>query len=418
MRNQNLRIGVIADDFTGASDAASYLRAGGCSTKLVIYPFMAEADITGCGAVVVALKSRSAETETAVRDSMAAAAWLLGKGAEKLYFKYCSTFDSTPRGNIGPVADMLMEMTGTGYTLLCPSLTENGRTVKDGVLYVNGVPLEESPMKHHPLNPMWDSRISVLMAQQSAYPVYILRRNEISHEQIQAQLAELQKYSSHFYLVPDYETPDDAARIASCFRDLPLWTGGSELLKSLALLRGAQAGCEKALPVPQKGHSCGRLMFCGSCSDMTQKQVARWLSSGGRGRMVTPEDAQKTGALFNEIAGAYLQDPHEDFLYYSSGSAGLMRNGPPDTAAAADIESVLSSLAVQITGSFHADRLIVAGGETSGAVIRALGLHVFSIGRSVAPGVPILYPQDTQISLVLKSGNFGGEDFFLTALKE
>ena len=158
-------IGCIADDFTGGSDAASFLKKGGLSTLLIngdsYRGYRPGEDIR---AVVVALKTRSIEPEAAADQSEAAAKWLLEQGAEKIYFKYCSTFDSTPRGNIGPVTDRLMELLDEPYTLLCPSLPVNGRKVKGGVLYVNGVPLGESSMRFHPVNPMSESRIDKLMA--------------------------------------------------------------------------------------------------------------------------------------------------------------------------------------------------------------------------------------------------------------
>lgn len=420
MRNDHrLQIGVIADDFTGAGDAASYLSAGGAKTKLVIYPFMEEADLSGHDAVVIALKSRSAPSEAAVRDSLAAARWLRQAGVEKLYFKYCSTFDSTPGGNIGPVCDALLEELHQPCTLLCPALSENGRIVRDGVLYVNGVPLAESHMQYHPLNPMWDSRIPELMAPQSKYPVFAIGREEMADPAaLQKRLDELQGAYEHFYLVPDQAGAEDCACIVRRFGTLPLWTGGSELLLHLAAKSVTPGKSEAAAPPSGNRKTYGRLMFCGSCSDMTQKQVNRWLNAGGGGCMIIPEDGTKSESHFLEMAEGYLRNPRKDFLYYSSGSIGLLKAGHTDALVSRRIENVFSRLAQIILSHAPADRVIVAGGETSGAVIQALDLHSFTVGSSIAPGVPILRPQGREMRLVLKSGNFGREDFFLTALKD
>lgn len=421
MNDHRLSIGVIADDFTGAGDAASYLRSGGFNTKLVIYPHMEDVDTTDCDAVVIALKSRSEEHTAAVRESLTAAGWLKSQGAQKLYFKYCSTFDSTPHGNIGPVADALLESLDCPYTLLCPSLPENGRTVRDGVLYVNGVPLGESHMRHHPLNPMWDSRIPALMAPQSKYPTYILHREEMDDPAVlQEKLAALQKSGERFYLVPDYCTPDDGKRIAALFDALPLWTGGSELLMHFAAGQTQATGqTHRTVYAAAKSKSThGRLMLCGSCSDMTQRQVKRWLASGGKGRMILPGDGARSDEALLKIAAEYLENPQTDFLFYSSGSVGMRDDSHTDSGASADIETSLSRLAALITKKAAVDRVIVAGGETSGAVTQALKLHCFAVGDSVAPGVPVLYPQGSDMRLVLKSGNFGNEEFFLHTLED
>ena len=206
-------LGCIADDFTGASDAASFLVKGGMSVQL--YNGIPEntKDLKPVQAIVIALKSRTQETSQAVSDSKNAARFLLEQSVTHLYFKYCSTFDSTPQGNIGPVCDALMEQMKTPYSLLCPSLPVNGRTVSNGILFVNGVPLDESPMKDHPLTPMWDSRITELMRPQSHYTCQILPRNTIWEEpenndpfylimKLMKMVKKLQKASviSHFYL--------------------------------------------------------------------------------------------------------------------------------------------------------------------------------------------------------------------------
>lgn len=414
-----LLIGVIADDFTGAGDAASYLTSAGLRTSLVIVPHMDEIDLNGCDALVVALKSRSQPAEDAVRDCLDAARWLCAAGAEKLYFKYCSTFDSTPQGNIGPVCDAILNELDLPYTILCPSLLENGRMVKDGVLYVNGVPLAESHMKNHPLNPMWDSRVAALMERQSKYPAFVLRRAEYdSRAALARKIEALKSQNERFYLVPDYFEPCDGAFLADFFGGLSFWTGGSELLAHFARrCAPKQAGARRS-EASTRSKRLGRVMLCGSCSDMTMRQVDRWIRSGGRAQMITLDDAAAGEVRAQELAALYLTCPDEDILFYSSGSAGLRSVGGSDASASGCMERLVARLAVLITAGTPVDRLIVAGGETSGAVTLALGLHAFSIGESVAPGIPVLLPEGTELRLVLKSGNFGNEDFFLRALED
>ena len=210
---RKLYLGVVADDFTGAGDAASFLRAAGLKT-LLLGGTPAQELAEDCDAAVIALKSRSVPARQAVSLSLEAFRWLERAGAQKLYFKYCSTFDSTPAGNIGPVADRMLEELGQRYTLLCPALPVNGRTVRQGVLYVKGVPLARSPMKDHPLNPMWASEIPALMAPQSAYPCRVLSRREWEdRDTLTSRLAEYGEESSRFYLVPDQESEEDARGI-------------------------------------------------------------------------------------------------------------------------------------------------------------------------------------------------------------
>lgn len=424
-----LRIGVIADDFTGAGDAASYLSLGGMRTLLVIYPYMEEADPEGWDAVVIGLKSRSEAAGEAVSDCLEAVRWLREKGAEKIYFKYCSTFDSTPSGNIGPVSDAVMEQTASSYSILCPSLPDNGRCVRKDILFVKGIPLAESPMKDHPLNPMWDSRVSVLMQAQSRYPVFPVSREEMRDpERLKERVEGLVRAHTHFYLVPDYESEEDGVLIAQFFGSLPFLTGGSGLLQHLgrSLRQTAErdpagedtirAGKKKS----EKDPGNGRVMFCGSCSEMTQKQVRRFIEKGGKAVRIDTVDLAEEGLdkRVCELAELSMRHPEEDILYYSSGSAGLRDKENPDPMISGAMERFIAKLAATIVAGRPAERIIVAGGETSGAVTLALGLHTFGIGESIAPGVPILHPVGKDLRLVLKSGNFGNEDFFVGTLED
>ena len=222
-------LGCVADDFTGASDAASFLQAGGANVILSNgIPEREDEDILEAQAVIIALKTRTCPPGEAVDRSMAAFSWLKAHGARMLYFKYCSTFDSTESGNIGPVLDAALKRWDIPYTLLCPALLENGRSVKDGNLYVNGVLLEDSPMKDHPLNPMRDSRLKYLMERQSRYPCFNLGAGELERE-----FRPYEK-TGHYYLIPDYYEEKHGRMIAKQYGNLPLLSGGSGLLRMIA----------------------------------------------------------------------------------------------------------------------------------------------------------------------------------------
>ena len=227
-------LGCIADDFTGASDIASFLKKGGMSTVLFngVPGKNEEGDFD---AAVIALKTRTQETESAVSDSLDALQWLKSKGCKHLYIKYCSTFDSTPKGNIGPIVDSALEIFNIPHTILCPALPVNGRTVDHGCLYVNGIPLQESHMKDHPLTPMWDCRIEELMRPQGKYPCLMLDREQMYAPDgaIKEKINTFAREHKHFYIVPDYTEQEDAERIISLFGNLPLLTGGSGIAEAL-----------------------------------------------------------------------------------------------------------------------------------------------------------------------------------------
>lgn len=461
-------LGCIADDFTGASDAASFLAAGGMAVRLFngIPEGKAEIDRikewlrsgtpaggdTGA-ALVVALKTRTQPAGQSVRDSLAALRWLRDQGASQFYVKYCSTFDSTPAGNIGPIADASMEFTGSPYTLLCPSLPVNGRTVAAGHLYVNGVPLDQSPMKDHPLNPMWDSFLPALMEPQSRWECLLLERACLSYSRETVEAGLMKKARSlgldRFYVVPDYGNTQDGERIAALFGHLPLLTGGSGLLEPLArrLTGGSRAQeTREGEYETGEGGDCGRqsgnytrqsgdcavqagvfasspaLLLAGSCSPATLAQIAYFESRGGIAKKLepalvldhSPEEAAQSLWIFLE------NHRGQPVLIYSSETAEQLQatkklaGGRPLSPLLEETVALLASRAVERGWR----RLIVAGGETSGAVTRKLGLNSYDIGASVAPGVPVLIPpQFPELRIVLKSGNFGQKDFFFRALE-
>lgn len=402
-------LGCIADDFTGASDAASFLVKGGMSVQL--YNGIPEnaSDLKPVQAIVIALKSRTQETLQAVADSKHAAQFLLDQGITHLYFKYCSTFDSTPQGNIGPVCDALLEQMKAPYSLLCPSLPVNGRTVSNGRLFVNGTPLDESPMKDHPLTPMWDSRISELMRPQSHYSCQILPRNASWHEP---------EYTKPFYLIPDYETDEDGEKIAKTFGHLPFLSGGSGLLKPLAEYLLSGSGTSRQIPataVPGKA-----LLIAGSCSKMTLSQIA-WYQAQNIPSLRMDPLALLNGTQTPEQIWEFIEthtDEQHAVLVYSSDTPEMVRRS--QELGREKIASMLEQLSARLAEKAveHGfTRIICAGGETSGAITKGLHFSSYEIGESIAPGVPVMIPAlRPDIRLVLKSGNFGQEDFFGRAL--
>lgn len=402
-------LGCIADDFTGASDAASFLVKGGMSVQL--YNGIPEnaSDLKPVQAIIIALKSRTQETLQAVADSKHAAQFLLDQGITHLYFKYCSTFDSTPQGNIGPVCDALLEQMKAPYSLLCPSLPVNGRTVSNGRLFVNGTPLDESPMKDHPLTPMWDSRISELMRPQSHYSCQILPRNASWNEP---------EYTKPFYLIPDYETDEDGEKIAKTFGHLPFLSGGSGLLKPLAEYLLSGSGTSRQIPataVPGKA-----LLIAGSCSKMTLSQIA-WYQAQNMPSLQMDPLALLNGTQTPEQIWEFIEthtDEQHAVLVYSSDTPEMVRRS--QELGREKIASMLEQLSARLAEKAveHGfTRIICAGGETSGAITKGLHFSSYEIGESIAPGVPVMIPAlRPDIRLVLKSGNFGQEDFFGRAL--
>lgn len=415
---KSMKLGCIADDFTGASDAASFLEKGGMRVLLVNGIPDYDIDPGGFDAVVIALKTRTMETTLAVRNSLAAAAWLKQQGAKQLYFKYCSTFDSTPKGNIGPVADAILETYHIPYTILCPALPVNKRIVQDGKLYVNGVLLHQSAMKDHPLTPMWAADIAELMKPQSRYPSIKISSTTLkqSKSEIDWKIQLLCEEKGHFYLIPDFTVPGDAARIIEKFGELPFITGGSGILEQLGRYYTKEHGADKTVTPKTAGKA---LILAGSCSVATLAQIRCYLDRGGKAVKMEPiklqSKQQDVQSLWQEIES--LQDG--TMLVYSSDQAEkikkVQQSGREQISELLEQTTAeLAYLAVQAGYK----RIIVAGGETSGAVTQRLGFAAYQICDSVAPGVPVMIPlSNPSIRLVLKSGNFGQEDFFWRALE-
>lgn len=407
-------LGVIADDFTGAGDIASFLVKGGMNTVLLMH-FDDARDVglrDDADAIVIALKTRTEQKDMAVAHSLQALAFLKEKGCTHFYIKYCSTFDSTKEGNIGPVCDAVMEALGCRRCILCPALPINGRRVTGGRLYVNGRLLEESSMKDHPLTPMRESDLVRLMESQSRYRARKLGKPEDKWRGSQFDAAG----GAPVYLVPDAEDEEDLRRIAAAFGDDVLLSGGSGIAPYLAshLLNGVRhenAGLSAASP----GHA---LILAGSCSAATREQIEAYETKNGVSVRIQARNLLAanfdSSALIAEVEEKLRQG---NVLVYSSDTPEhteqLIREQPfvPER-----IERLMGFIAAHAAGS-GCHKIIVAGGETSGAVTRALQIDVVHIGDSIAPGVPVMMSlKDPRMKLVLKSGNFGQRDFFEQAI--
>ncbi|MFJ6540288.1 3-oxo-tetronate kinase [Streptomyces sp. NPDC091385] len=416
-----IRLGAIADDFTGATDLANNLvRAGMRVVQLIDVPEDGGYGIAGdADAVVIALKSRTVPVAEAVDASLRALAWLRGAGAEQIYFKYCSTFDSTPAGNIGPVTEALMDALGTDFTVATPAFPDNGRTVFKGHLFVGDVLLSESGMRDHPLTPMTDSNLVDVLGAQTTRPVGLIDHTSLAAgaDAVRTRIAELRSQGVAFAVV-DAVSNDDLVRLGEAVSELPLVTAGSGLAIGLPANWGLEPSSAAAELPPAGGH---RAIVSGSVSVATNGQVRAFLDSGRPAFSVDPlriaagEDVAGEALAF---ADAHLAEG--PVLVYSTEAPDAVRGVQSRLGATEAGELVERTLAEVARGlvARGVRQLVVAGGETSGAVVQALGITGLRIGAQIDPGVPwcaAVLPDGETLHLTLKSGNFGGPDFFSAA---
>ena len=411
-------LGCIADDFTGGTDLANNLVKSGFRTVQTIGIPKSVTEFEHIDAVVVALKTRTCPVEQAVRESKDALHWLESIGCQQFYFKYCSTFDSTPRGNIGPVAELLLRELGTSFTIACPAFPDNGRTVYRGHLFVHDQLLNESGMQHHPLTPMTDPNIVRVLAAQTSLPVDLIRLDLIRHgKKAVSQAFDTRQGQPAAVAITDATSNEDLIVLAGAAKNLKLLTGGSGLALGLGENFGLRAG-RAAQSIPSSGR---RAILAGSCSRMTLKQieVAKELFPHFR---VAPEELAAQFELTLERVLSWAKKHRSQtnpLLVYTSGSPDEIVSNQKILGAdrAGDLcERFLAAVA----GHFVDDevlQLIVAGGETSGAVVTKLGVDLLRIGREIDPGVPWTLASGgrREFALALKSGNFGSEEFFVNA---
>ena len=412
-----LRLGAIADDLTGATDLAQVLSDAGMDTTVHL-GVPGPGDTLDRAATVVALKSRTIAPDEAVAQSLAAARALRAAGAAQILFKYCSTFDSTDAGNIGPVTDALLDLLGATQTLACPALPVNGRTVYQGHLFVGDRLLSESGMRDHPLTPMRDPDLVRVLGRQSRSAVRLIPWSVVAQGDaaIAAALA-----AAPGIAIVDAIRDADLHAIGRAARGMALVTGGSGVALGLPANFGF-APRTGGVQWPAGSVAPGRrAVLAGSCSEATRAQIARGLAGGMPALRVDPRDiaaGRVTAADAVAFAAAAAPDGPAPLVYSSADPAEVaeVARALGREAAGTLTETFLAEVARGLAQRGFA-RLLVAGGETSGAVTAALGIRTLDVGPSVAPGVPWMRARGGQdgMAVILKSGNFGGRDIFLSA---
>jgi len=416
----SLLLGAIADDFTGATDLANTLvRQGMRTVQLIGVPTAPPP--TDVDAVVVALKSRTIPAVEAVSQSLTALRWLKAAGARQFLFKYCSTFDSTDQGNIGPVADALLDELAADFTVFCPAFPENGRTIYRGHLFVGDVLLSESSMRDHPLTPMRDSNLCRVLSRQTPYPVGLVPAAVVSRgaEAVRAHLGRLRD-RGYRHAILDAVNDEDLLILGEAIVDFALVTGGSGIALGLpgnfrraGLLTYSQQSDK--LPVVRGAAA----VISGSCSKATLAQI----EAMRRTQPVFDVDPLALAAgepVVQQLLDGTRSIP-DDVPFLISASA------PPERVRAVQervgrerashlVEQALAEIACRLVER-GVRRLVVAGGETSGSVVQALGIDGLRIGHQIDPGVPWTASlREPVLALALKSGNFGRDDFFMRAL--
>ena len=411
-------LGAIADDFTGASDLANTLAKGGmATTQFVGVPEgSASAD---CEAGVVALKTRSIAAEDAVRQSLEAADWLEAQGCEQFLFKYCSTFDSTPEGNIGPVAEALLDRLGAGLAVVCPVFPATGRRLFMGHLFVGDKLLSESGMEKHPLTPMTDPNIRRWLRLQTKGEVGLIALDTVrAGGQTLADAFDAERSKGVRLVVADAVADSDLMTLGAALAGHRLVTGGSGIALGLPenfRRAGKLAGKPKTKAVA-KGPA---VVLSGSCSTASQRQVAAYLRSHA-GLALDPAKLMD-GSMSVDKAVAWIaaQDGAAPIVYSTADptSVAKAQQSFGREEVAAKVEHFFAGLVRRLVDG-GVRRVVVGGGETSGAVVEALGVTSMSIGEEIDPGVPALVAErDGPLGLALKSGNFGADDFFEKAVE-
>ena len=415
-------LGCIADDLTGATDLSLMLAREGLRTLQTTGVPLDALDLKNIDAVVIALKSRTIPADQAVAQSLAAANWLLKYGAQRLFFKYCSTFDSTDQGNIGPVAEALLKKLGEDFTIACPAFPANGRSIYMGNLFVNGVPLAESSMRDHPLTPMRDSDLRRVLARQTRCDVGHVTYGDVESgsDSIQAAFAR-EKAAGKRIVIVDALSDAHLRSIGKAAVNLKLITGGSGVAIGLPAAYVEAGLIARLTPPSEKLLAPGgrAIILAGSCSAATRGQVQAAIAAGLPSFRVDPM-AIAAGQLTVETVLQWLGEQYTTKIpmIYSSDdpeNVGLVQKTLGRDASGHSVEKLLAGVAKALP-NLGFSRFLVAGGETSGAVVEALGIRVLSIGPEIDPGVPwTLSRSGPKMALALKSGNFGTPDFFLKA---
>ena len=409
-------LGCIADDLTGATDVALMLQNAGMRTVQMIGVPSGTAP-QDADAVVVALKSRTAPAAEAVSQSVAALRWLRTHGAKQILFKYCSTFDSTDAGNIGPVSDALIDALGAAFTVACPAFPTNKRTVYLGHLFVGEQLLSDSPMKDHPLTPMKDANLARVLGRQTKLTVGlvalpVVRQGPGAMRDAFAKL----KDSGHAYAIVDAVADEDLLALGAACAQLPLITGGSGIAMGLPKNFGLARHADAALPA-FGGYAA---VLSGSCSAQSNLQVAHWMKTKPAFRIDPLRLASGEDVAGAALAWAVPLLAEGPLLIYATAEPAAVREAQSRIGAqrAGELVETCHAQIARVLVERGVRRLVVAGGETSGAVVKALGVSAQRIGPQIDPGVPWTQTVgEPRLALALKSGNFGTVDFFTKALE-
>lgn len=408
-------LGCIGDDFTGSSDIGSTFSAGGMRTLLYTrVPDVPAGEHVEAG--IVALKSRNIPANEAVAQSLAALDWLEAQGCRQIVFKYCSTFDSTPAGNIGPVAEALADALNADTVVFCPASPSLGRTLYAGHLFVGDRLLSECGMENHPLTPMTDPDIRRWLSRQTPCGVGHVPEQTVraGRAAIRRNLADQRRRANRFIVV-DAVCDSDLIETAAAASDHPLVTGGSGIADGL-VNNFRKKGLIGDFEMSWTGNRCKAIVLSGSCSKVTQAQVKHHRRCHPA-LQVEPE-AVMSGTMTAKIAADWAREQSESLpLIFSSADPVLVEQTqikPGRATIAGELESFFGQTA-RLLADDGFGRIIVAGGETSGAVIQALAVNSLEIGPQIDPGVPALNVPGRELALALKSGNFGEVDFFSRA---
>jgi len=415
--NASILLGCIADDLTGATDLANNLIRAGMRVVQTIgvphEPLVAEAD-----AVVVALKSRTIAAPEACAQSLAALRWLQTQGARQIYFKYCSTFDSTPAGNIGPVTEALMDALACDFTIATPAFPDGQRTVFKGYLFAGDGLLNEGSMRNHPLTPMTDANLVRVLQAQTRRKVGLINYTTVAQgaDAVRTRIAALKADGVGIAIV-DAISNDDLLRLGPALAEMPLVTAGSGVAMALPANFGITPGSQASELPAATGWQA---VISGSCSTATQAQVAHFIATGRPALTIDPlRIAQGDKVVETALAWARTRLTDGPVLIYATAAPTAVKTVQAQLGteqAGALVEQTLATIACGLI-QMGVRQLLVAGGETSGACVQALGITQLRIGGQIDPGVPRCYgvspayaPQG--MHLILKSGNFGAEDVF------
>ncbi|MGP5220552.1 3-oxo-tetronate kinase [Arthrobacter rhombi] len=398
-------IGIIADDVTGATDVAAALSRAGLRTLFSLTTDLGD-DAPDADAIVVGLKTRSIAVSDAVAQSLEALTALQRVGADRFYLKYCSTFDSTPEGNIGPVTEALMERLGAEMIVTTPAAPLHGRTVYRGHLFVGDALLNETHMREHPVTPMLDSSVSRLLAPQVDGGVGLLPLETVrdGSDAIRAGIAAA-KTAGNRHVVVDSVSEADLAAVAEAVKDASLVAGSAGLIGAIALGR---SGLSEAATRPPAGRTA---ILAGSCSRRTLEQIERFRESGGAAYQLVAEPGQSAADLAADALTWWDELASESSaLLYSSTPAQERDERIPDAGA---LYEGAAGLIAKKLAERGLRRLLIAGGETSGEVVKVLGIRIAVVGEEAALGAPWIHDVGRDLHLILKSGNFGEPDLFV-----